>query len=170
MKLKKEVKPPQHSARQSAPIAYFAPASSDTWVHTGLNRPQQLKSKTCSVSYLERPSSTRSLRRQIRRIRNHVSETLLDPVSRRSRHAEDPQEYAKWQIHRRQVLFSATRSVLRQPLVIPCPITHSHVRSPLKRSCSNSNSFITQLLFKCAVRHSNFEFECSLTSQSHVAL
>ena len=80
-----------------------------------------------------------------------------------------PQEHAKWQIHRRQVLFSATRSVLSQPLVIPCPITHSHVRSPLKRSCSNSNSFITQLLFKCAVRHSNFEFECSLTSQSRVS-
>ena len=74
-------------------------------------------------------------------IRKHVSETLQ--VAEDHVMTKAPQEHAKWQIHRRQVLFSATRSVLSQPLVIPCPITHSHVRSPLKRSCSNSNSFIT---------------------------
>ena len=70
--------------------------------HVSTHRPQQASTVKVEDVQCFIPGETiihtrfkRSLLRQIRRIRKHVSETLLDPVSQRSRHDEDPQEYAK---------------------------------------------------------------------------
>ena len=87
-------------------------------------------------------------------IRKHVSETLQ--VAEDHVMTKAPQEHAKWQIHRRQVLFSATRSVLSQPNISFQLVIHFF-----------EFSFICIRRF--AVRHSNFKFECSLTSQSHIS-